>query len=148
MLKTTFMWMCAHIVVPFYVCTVQSILKYLFMAKIQCYSIGLMNTQYFCDYKSSRASHRFPNCYLSFSTQSTRKRWVFIVAHYLSSYSYVTSQNEFTDTFPNSPMPNKLTVSHLVTIFMTGSVQDRNQSSQASMLSDHTVHSGHLQHLI
>jgi hypothetical protein len=38
----------------------------------------------------------------------------FIVEHYLASRSYLTCQNEFSDTFPDSPVPNKSTVSHLV----------------------------------
>jgi hypothetical protein len=31
---------------------------------------------------------------------------VFIVEHYLASRSYLTCQNEFRDTFPDSPVPN------------------------------------------
>jgi hypothetical protein len=48
---------------------------------------------------------------------------VFIVEHYLASRSYLTCQNEFRDTFPDSPVPNKSTVSRLVNRFRdTGSV--------------------------
>jgi hypothetical protein len=54
---------------------------------------------------------------------------VFIVEHYLASRFYLTCQNEFRDTFPNSPAPNKSTISRLVSRFReTGSVQDRNRS--------------------
>jgi hypothetical protein len=42
---------------------------------------------------------------------------VFIVEHYLASRSYLTCQNEFRDTFLDSPVPNKSTVSHLVNRF-------------------------------
>jgi hypothetical protein len=74
---------------------------------------------------------------------------VFIVEQYLSSHCYLNCQNEFWDTFPNSPVPNKSTVSCLVNHFHdTGCVQDRNHSSQPSVLSDNTEHGGHFQHLI
>jgi hypothetical protein len=42
---------------------------------------------------------------------------MFIVKHYLASRSYLTSQNEFNDAFPDSPVPNKSTVSHVVNRF-------------------------------
>jgi hypothetical protein len=42
---------------------------------------------------------------------------VFIVEHYLASRSYLTYQNEFRDTFPDSPVPNKSTLSRLVNRF-------------------------------
>jgi hypothetical protein len=41
---------------------------------------------------------------------------VFIVEHYLASRSYFTCQNGFRDTFPDSPVPNKSTVSRLVSV--------------------------------
>jgi hypothetical protein len=42
---------------------------------------------------------------------------------------YETFQNEIRDTFPDTPVPNKLTISCLVNLFHdTGSVQDRNCS--------------------
>jgi hypothetical protein len=63
-------------------------------------------------------------------------QWVFIVEHYLASRSYKTCQNEFRDTFPDSPVPNKSTVSRLVNRFRdTGSVQDRDRSGRPSVLS-------------
>jgi hypothetical protein len=39
---------------------------------------------------------------------------VLTVEHYLASRSYLTCQNEFRDTFPDSPVPNKSKVSRLV----------------------------------
>jgi hypothetical protein len=58
---------------------------------------------------------------------------VFIVEHYLASRSYLTSQNEFRDTFPASPVPNKSTISRLLNRFRdTGSVQDRNRYGRPS----------------
>jgi hypothetical protein len=49
---------------------------------------------------------------------------VFIVEHYLASRSYLNCQNEFRDTFPDSPVPNKSTVSCLVDRFHdTGTLQ-------------------------
>jgi hypothetical protein len=82
---------------------------------------------------------------------------VFIVEHYLASRSYLTCQNEFRDTFPDSPVPNISTISRLVNRFHnTGSVQDRNRSGWPSDLSDDSLddirqaslRSGHFQHLI
>jgi hypothetical protein len=67
----------------------------------------------------------------------TQVQRVFIVEHYLASRSYLTCQNEFRDTFIDSPVPNKSTVSRLVNRFRdTGSVQDRNLSGRPSVLSD------------
>jgi hypothetical protein len=59
---------------------------------------------------------------LSFNSQSARMSFsqvqqVFIVEHYLASCSYLTCQNDFRDTFPDSHVPNKSTVSHLVNHF-------------------------------
>jgi hypothetical protein len=65
---------------------------------------------------------------------------VFIVEHYLASRSYLTCQNEFRDTFPDSPVPNKSTVSRLVNRFRdTGSVQDRNRSGRPSVISNDSL---------
>jgi hypothetical protein len=62
---------------------------------------------------------------------------VFIVEHYLASRSYLPCQNEFKDTFPDSPVPNKSAISRLVNrVHETGSVQDRNRSGRPSVLSD------------
>jgi hypothetical protein len=61
---------------------------------------------------------------------------VFIVEHYLASRSLLTCQNEFRDTFPDSPVPNKSTISRLVNRFRdTGSVQDKNRSGRPSVFS-------------
>jgi hypothetical protein len=58
---------------------------------------------------------------------------VFIVEHYLTSRSYLTCQNEFTDTFPESPVLNKSTISRLVDrLSDTGSVQGRGRSGRPS----------------
>jgi hypothetical protein len=56
---------------------------------------------------------------LSFNSRNARMSFsqaqrVFIVEHYLASRSYVTCQNEFRDTFLDSPVPSKSTVSCLV----------------------------------
>jgi hypothetical protein len=74
---------------------------------------------------------------------------VFIVEHYLASRSYLTCQVKFRDTFPDSPVPNKSTVSRLVNRFRdTGSVQDRNSSGRPSVLSVDTERGARFQHLI
>jgi hypothetical protein len=65
---------------------------------------------------------------LSFNSRRARMSFsqvqrVFIVEHYLASHSYFTCQNEFRDTFPESPVPNKLTISCLVNRLSTVDVQ-------------------------
>jgi hypothetical protein len=60
-----------------------------------------------------------PVCQLSSNNRSARMsssqvQQVFIVEHYLASCSYLTCQNEFRDKFPDSPVPNELTISCLV----------------------------------
>jgi hypothetical protein len=83
--------------------------------------------------------------YLSFNSQSARMWFsqvqrMYIVEHYLTSRSYLTCQNEFRDTFPDSPVPNKWTLSRLVNRFHdTGSVQVRNRSGRPSVLSDDSL---------
>jgi hypothetical protein len=58
---------------------------------------------------------------------------VFIIEHCLTSSSYLTCQNEFRDTFPDSPVPNKSTISRLLNRFRDkGSVQDRNRYGRPS----------------
>jgi hypothetical protein len=59
---------------------------------------------------------------LSFNSRSARMSFsrvqrVFIVEHYLVSRSYLTCHNEFRDTLPEYPVPNKSTVSRLVNRF-------------------------------
>jgi hypothetical protein len=67
-------------------------------------------------------------------------QWVIIVKHYRASCSYFTCQNEFRDAFPDSPVPDKSTISCLVNCFLdTRSVQDRNHSGQPSVLSDDSL---------
>jgi hypothetical protein len=78
---------------------------------------------------------------LSFNSRSSRMsfpqvQWVFTVKHYLASHSYLICQNEFRDTFPDSHVPNKLTISHLVNCFHdTGSMQNKNRFSRPLVLS-------------
>jgi hypothetical protein len=78
---------------------------------------------------------------------------VFIVEHYLASRSYLTCQNEFTDTFPDSPVSNKSTIPRLVNRFCdTGSVQERNHSVTLDMRKRVNAciaeRGGHFHHLI
>jgi transposase len=62
---------------------------------------------------------------------------VFIVENFLASRSYETYQNDFKDTFSDSFVTNKSTISRLVNRFHdTRSVQDRNRSGRPSVLSD------------
>jgi hypothetical protein len=62
---------------------------------------------------------------------------VFIVEHCLAPRSYLTCHNEERNTFPDSPVANKSTISRLVNRFRdTGSVQDRNRSGRPSVLND------------
>jgi hypothetical protein len=62
---------------------------------------------------------------------------VFIAEHHLEPRYYLTCQNELRDTFPDSPVPNKSTISCLVNRFRdTESVQDINRSGRPSVLSD------------
>jgi hypothetical protein len=71
---------------------------------------------------------------------SSQVQRVFIVEHHLASRSYSTRQNEFRDTFPDSPAPNKSTLSRLVNHFReTGSVQERNSSGRPLVLSDDSL---------
>jgi hypothetical protein len=78
------------------------------------------------------------------SARMSQVQQVFIVKHYLPSRSYLTCQNEFRDTFPDFPVPNKLTVSCLVNHFReTGSTQYRNCSGRPPVLSDHCLNDIH-----
>jgi hypothetical protein len=58
-------------------------------------------------------SSKSRNARMSFSQEQR----VFIVEHHLASRSYLTCQNEFRDAFPDSPVPNKSTISRLVNRF-------------------------------
>jgi hypothetical protein len=69
-----------------------------------------------------------------------RKDVFFTSATSVYCRSYLTWQDDFRDTFPDSPLPNKSTVSRLVNRFRdTGSVQDRNRSGRLSVLSDNSL---------
>jgi hypothetical protein len=83
-------------------------------------------------YKSPRRSchvHAHASLSVVFKQWSARMsfsqvQWVFTVEHYLASCSYLTCQNEFRDTFPDSPVPNELTIPCLMNHFHdTGSAQ-------------------------
>jgi hypothetical protein len=68
-----------------------------------------------------------PVLQLSSSSRSARMSFsqvqrLFIVEHYLASRSYLTCQNGFRDTFPDSPVPNKSTVSRLNRFRDTGTL--------------------------
>jgi hypothetical protein len=86
-----------------------------------------------------------PVRHLCFNSRSARMFFsqvqrVFIVEHYQASRCYLTCQNEIRDTFLDSPVPNKSTISRLVNRFHdTGSVQDRNRSGRPSVLSDDSL---------
>jgi hypothetical protein len=74
---------------------------------------------------------------------------VFIVEHYLASRSYLTCQNEFRDTFYDSPVPNKLTVSRLVNRFRgTGTLQRFASNMRKRVNTCIAERGGHFQHLI
>jgi hypothetical protein len=74
---------------------------------------------------------------------------VFIVEHYLVSRSYLTCQNEFRDTFPDSPVPNKSTISRLVNRFRNTGTLHRVTSNMRKRVNACIVkHGGHFQHLI
>jgi hypothetical protein len=98
------------------------------MAAIQYNSIGLINTHNIAvtiqepTQVTSCCNLLAPVRHLSFNSRSARMSFsqvqrVFIVEHYLASRSYLTYQNEFRDTLPDSPLPNKSTISRLVNRF-------------------------------
>jgi hypothetical protein len=79
----------------------------------------------------SQLSSKCQSARMSFS----RVQRVFIVENCLAFRSYLICQNEFRDTFPDSPVLNKWTTCHLVNRFCdTGSVQERNLSGRPSVL--------------
>jgi hypothetical protein len=90
---------------------------------------------------------------LSFSSQVQRffsqVQQVLIVEHYLASRSYLTCQNEFRDTFPNSPVPNKSTISHLVSHFHDAGTLHQVASNMRKRVNACIAEcSRHFQHLI
>jgi hypothetical protein len=109
------------------------------MVAIQYNSIGLINTQYYCDCTRAHADHvmlqpagaspsvvfKQLKCKDVFSTSATSVHCRTIPGILFNF------QNELCDTFPDSPMPNKSTC-----FCDTGSVQDRNCSGRPSVLSN------------
>jgi Fe2+ or Zn2+ uptake regulation protein len=74
---------------------------------------------------------------------------VFIVEHYLASHSYLTCQNKFRDTFTDSPVPNKSTISRLVNHFRdTGALHRVASNMRKRVNACITERGGHFQHLI
>jgi hypothetical protein len=74
---------------------------------------------------------------------------VFIVEHYLASRSYLTWQNEFRDTFPDSPAPNKSTASRLVNSFRdTGTLHRVASDMRKRVNACIAERGGHFQHFI
>jgi hypothetical protein len=119
--------------------------------------IGLINTQYRCDYRLQEPSQVTSCCnllapvrQLFFNSWSAMMSFsqvqrMFIVEHHLASRSYLTSQNEFRDTFPSSPVPNKFTVSRLVNRFRETENVIRHEERVNACI---TKRDGHFQHLI
>jgi hypothetical protein len=74
---------------------------------------------------------------------------VFIVEQYLASRSYLTYQNEFRDTFPDSPVPNKPTVSRLVNRFRDTETLHRVASNMRKRVNACIAErGGHFQHFV
>jgi hypothetical protein len=72
---------------------------------------------------------------------------VFIVDHYLASRSYLTCQNEFRETFPDPPVPNKSTISRLVNRFRdTGTLHRVASDMRKRMNACIAERGGHFQH--
>jgi hypothetical protein len=73
----------------------------------------------------------------------------FIAEHYLASRSFLTCQNEFRDTFPDSPVPNKSTISRLVNRYSGTGTLYRVASDMRKKVNACIAESGgHFQHLI
>jgi hypothetical protein len=74
---------------------------------------------------------------------------MFIVEHYLASRSYLTCQNEFKDTFSDSPVPNKSTISRLVKRFRdTGTLHRVASDMRKRVNACIAERGGHFQHLM
>jgi hypothetical protein len=74
---------------------------------------------------------------------------VFIVEHYMASRSYLTCQNEFRDTFPDSRVPNKSTLSRLVNRFRdTGTLQRVASDMRKRVNACIAERGGHFQHFL
>jgi hypothetical protein len=64
-------------------------------------------------------SHQSLSCLSTVEVQGmsfSQVQRVFIVEHYLASRSYFTCPDEFRDTFPDSPVPNKSIIPRLVSV--------------------------------
>jgi hypothetical protein len=91
---------------------------------------------------------------LSSNSQSARLSFsqvqrVFIVEHYLASRSYLTCQNEFRDTIPDSSVRNKSTIPHLVNHFHdTGTLHQVASNMRKRVNACIAECGGHFQHLI
>jgi hypothetical protein len=91
---------------------------------------------------------------LSSSSRSARMSFshaqrVFIVKQYLASCFYLTCQNVFRDIFPNSPVPNRLTVSHTVNCFRdTGTLHRVASNMRKRVNACNTECGGYFLHLI
>jgi hypothetical protein len=120
--------------------------------------VGLMNTQYCCYLQdptqvTSCCNLLAPVHQLSFNRQSARMSFsqvqqMFIVEHYLASRSYLTCQNRFRDTFPDSRVPNKST-SCLVNCFRDTGTFHWLASNMRKRVNACIAESGwHFQHLI
>jgi hypothetical protein len=73
---------------------------------------------------------------------------VFIVEHCLASCSYLTCQDVFRDTFPDSPMPNKSTISRLANHFCDTGTLHRVASNMRKRVNACITECGwHFQHL-
>jgi hypothetical protein len=105
----------------------QPILTNLLLVAIQYNSIGLINTHIAVTIQeptqvTSCCNLVAPVPQFSSNSRSARMSFshvqqVFIVEHFLASRSSKPCQNEFTDTFPKSPVLNKSTISSLVNRF-------------------------------
>jgi hypothetical protein len=111
----------------------QTVLKYSSMIAIQYSSTGLVNIKYRCDYTGIHAGQVtllpardsppvvFKQSKCKDVLSQCNERSLSNVTWHL----ILTCQNEFTDNSPDSPVPNKATVSRLANCFHgTGSVQD------------------------
>jgi hypothetical protein len=91
---------------------------------------------------------------LSFNSRNARMFFsqaqrVFIVEHCLASRSYLTCPNEFRDTFYDSLVPNKSTVSRLVNRFRdTGTLHRVASNMRKGVNACIAERGGHFQHLI
>jgi hypothetical protein len=103
------------------------ILKYLLMVSIQYGTTGYKTHSIAVTIQeptqvTSCCNLLVPVCQMSSHSRNARMSFsqvqrLFIVEHYLAYRSYVTCQSEIRDTFPDSPVPKKSTISRLVNRF-------------------------------